>query len=114
MLVLPGPFVRVIDYVRLPRAGKQNPPALLHARPGPVKRRGQAAPRLAPALIRNHPSSGGQSMFRRLVAGLLVVGIAVALSAPAVGQDKEKDKDKKPTTGPVELKWKLEKDKVFY
>lgn len=59
-------------------------------------------------------------MFRRLVAGLLIVGAVVWLSVPAIGQDKkDAKKDDKATkgkeeTGPVELKWKLEKDKIFY
>jgi len=55
-------------------------------------------------------------MFRRLVAGLLVFGFLAATSVPALAQ-KDKDKDKKKDDKPGaagELKWKLEKDKVFY
>jgi hypothetical protein len=78
-------------------------------------------------------------LFRRLVAGLVVLGALVALSLPALGQDKDKAKDKakdkdkakaKDQDKPKEkgkeddkkvetgdsptLKWKFEKDKPFY
>src|SRR5262249_24105232 len=68
-----------------------------------------------------HPSfAGGHSMLvRRLLAGLMVLGLAVGLSLPALGQEKkDKDKDKgkdSPTGGEaVTLKWKFDKDKIFY
>jgi hypothetical protein len=52
-------------------------------------------------------------MIRRLMAGLLVLGFIAAATVPALAQkDKDKKKDDKPAAG--ELKWKLEKDKVFY
>jgi hypothetical protein len=54
---------------------------------------------------------------RRLLAGLMVLGMAVGLTLPAVGQEKDKDKGKeapKGGGGPVTLKWKFEKDKPFY
>jgi len=55
--------------------------------------------------------------YRRLLAGLLVVG-AVVIAAPAVGQDKEKKKKKKapPADAPVTLKWQFttgEKGKFY-
>lgn len=74
-------------------------------------------------------------LIRRLFAVLLVFGMLAALTLPALGREKdkdkdkdkdkgkdkdkvtEKDKDKKETTPPgdkVAIKWKLEKDKVFY
>src|SRR5262249_14565549 len=53
--------------------------------------------------------AGGLSMFRRLVAGLLVVGLVVGVYAPAIGQDKKKDE--KPAGGPIDVKWKFEKNK---
>jgi len=58
-------------------------------------------------------------MFRRLLAGLFVLGLLCGLTIPVLGQDKDKDKDKdkgkdKDTGEKVTLKWKFEKDKVFY
>src|SRR5262245_38752496 len=61
-------------------------------------------------------------LFRRLVAGLLVLGICIALTLPAIGQEKDKgkdkDKEKDKDTGKggdvVSLAWKFEKDKAFY
>jgi hypothetical protein len=60
-------------------------------------------------------------LFRRLMACLLVLGVATALAVPALGQDKDKgkgkDKDKGKTEdkgGAVTLKWKFDKDKTFY
>ncbi len=68
-------------------------------------------------------------LFRRLVAGLVVLGALAALSLPALGQDKDKAKDKdkvkdkakdkskeddKKGGTPAGLKWKFEKDKTFY
>ncbi|MFO0878066.1 MAG: DUF6263 family protein [Gemmataceae bacterium] len=56
--------------------------------------------------------------FRRLMAGLMVLGLLAALATPsASGQDKDKDKNKDKDKGggdKVTLKWKFEKDKVFY
>jgi hypothetical protein len=58
--------------------------------------------------------------FRRLVAGLLVLGICAGLTLPAIGREKDKDKgkDKDKDTGKggenVTLAWKFEKDKPFY
>jgi hypothetical protein len=77
---------------------------------------------------------GGRFMlFRRLLSCLVVLGAVVALSVPALAQDKDKAKDKdkdkpkdkataeKPGDKPadkggptVTLKWKFEKDKPFY
>lgn len=57
-------------------------------------------------------------MFRRLGAGLLVLGLVAGLTLPtAFGQDKDKgkdDKDKGKGGDKVTLAWKFEKDKVFY
>jgi hypothetical protein len=57
-------------------------------------------------------------MLRRLVAMFLVFGMVCGLSLPTVlGQDKDKGKDSKGTDKggeKVTLKWKFEKDKVFY
>jgi hypothetical protein len=56
-------------------------------------------------------------LFRRLVAGLLVLGVMAGLAAPGNAQDKDKgkdDKDKGKGGDKVTLKWKFEKDKVFY
>lgn len=58
-------------------------------------------------------------LFRRLMAGLLVLGLTAGLGFQAVAQEKGKDdksKDKGPEKGgdKVTLKWKFEKDKVFY
>jgi len=57
-------------------------------------------------------------LVRRLVAGLLVLGLAGALALPVLGQDKDKDKGKddkgKDGGEKVDLKWKFEKDKTFY
>jgi hypothetical protein len=56
-------------------------------------------------------------LFRRLIAGLLVLGVTAALSLPALAQDKGKDKDKKDDKkggDSITLKWKFEKDKPFY
>lgn len=63
-------------------------------------------------------------MSRRLMAMLLVLGLLVGFSVPAAGQDKDKDKAKakepekakEPDKGgdKVTLKWKFDKDKVFY
>lgn len=64
-------------------------------------------------------------LVRRFVAGFLVVAVAVCVALPAVGQDKDKGKDKDkdkdkakvtatPSGAKVDLKWKFDKDKVFY
>jgi len=68
-------------------------------------------------------------LFRRLMAGLLVLGVLAGLTIPAMAQDKDKgkgkdkDKDKVKEKEPGKggstdkapaLKWKFEKDKVFY
>jgi len=58
-------------------------------------------------------------MFRRLLAGLFVLGLLGGLAIPVVGQEKDKDKDKDKDKGKedgekVTLKWKFEKDKIFY
>jgi hypothetical protein len=72
-------------------------------------------------------------LVRRLLAGFLVVAVAVSLAIPAVAQDKDKakakDKDKekakekepakkdepaKATGDKVGIKWKFEKGKAFY
>ena len=70
-------------------------------------------------------------LVRRLLAGFLVVAVAVCLAIPAIAQDKDKDKDKnkdkakekepakkeepvKPSGDKVSIKWKFEKDKTFY
>src|SRR5262249_15853102 len=59
-------------------------------------------------------------LFRRLVAGLVVLGALAGLAVPVSGQDKDKgkDKDKDKDAGKggekVTLKWKFDKDKVFY
>jgi len=61
-------------------------------------------------------------LFRRLVAGLVVLGLLGGLAVPVVAQDKGKEKDKgtekakEPSKGgdKVTLKWKFEKDKVFF
>src|SRR5262249_29851923 len=61
--------------------------------------------------------SGGHSMFvRRLVAIVLVLGVLGGLAVPASGQDKDKDKDKDKGKGgdKATLKWKFDKDNVFY
>jgi hypothetical protein len=56
---------------------------------------------------------------RRLLAGLLVLGVAAGHALPLAAQDKEKgkgkDKGKEDKGGDkTTLKWKFEKDKVFY
>jgi hypothetical protein len=58
-------------------------------------------------------------LLSRLIALLVVLGTLAGLTVPALGQDKdkEKDKDKGKDTKPgeaVTLKWKFEKEKVFY
>jgi hypothetical protein len=55
-------------------------------------------------------------MLRRLMAGLLMLGMLCGLAASVVAQEKDKGKDKeKPKEGEKSvLKWKFEKDKVFY
>jgi hypothetical protein len=62
-------------------------------------------------------------MVRRLLAGLLVLGILAGLSLPVLAQekdkgkdakDKEKEKDKGPAGDKSPLKWKFTKDQVFY
>ncbi len=66
-------------------------------------------------------------MLRRLMAGLLVLGVLTGFSVQALGQDKDKDKDKAkdakdkdkdkgkvPAGDKVSLKWKFAKDQVFY
>jgi hypothetical protein len=58
-------------------------------------------------------------LVRRLMAGFLVVAVAVCLAIPAVAQDKDKKKDKekdkpKASGDKTTIKWKFEKDKVFY
>jgi len=74
-------------------------------------------------------------LFRRLVAALVVLGVLAAVSVPAALGQKEKEKGKKkdkgkkkkdkgkddgkaeedqPKKGGAALKWKFEKDKVFY
>jgi hypothetical protein len=51
---------------------------------------------------------------RRLVAIVLVLGVTWGLAVPASGQDKDKDKDKGKGGDKATLKWKFDKDKVFY
>src|SRR5262245_36343458 len=90
--------------------------------------KGSAHPQMARTCIEITLRAGGLSMFRRLVAGLLVAFLIAGTSVPVLGQ-KDKDKkaddkkkeekkdDKKKDDKPGaagELKWKLEKDKVFY
>jgi hypothetical protein len=55
-------------------------------------------------------------LFRRLVAGFLVLGLLAGLTVPAMGQGKDKDKDKDAGKGgdKVTLEWKLVKDQIFY
>ena len=63
-------------------------------------------------------------MLRRVLAGLFVLGLLGSLTLPVIGQEKDKDKDKDKDKGKdtkvekpgekVALKWKFEKDKVFY
>ena len=68
-------------------------------------------------------------LVRRLLAGFLVMAVAVCLAIPVLAQDKDKDKDKekvkdkepakkeeavKPSGDKVSIKWKFEKDKTFY
>jgi len=56
-------------------------------------------------------------LLRRLVAGLLVLGVLAGLAVPGNAQDKDKgkdDKDKGKGGDKVTLKWKFEKDKPFY
>src|SRR5690348_11222352 len=68
-------------------------------------------------------------LFRRLFAGLFMLGLMASLTLPVLAEDKDKgkDKDKKdqkddkkdkkedaPKGDAVTLKWKFEKDKVFY
>jgi hypothetical protein len=76
-----------------------------------------------------------RTLMNRLLAGFLVLGVAVSLTIPALGQDKKdekkdakkedkkeekkeakKEEKKEPEKGAagVPLKWKFEKDKVFY
>src|SRR5262245_20614462 len=49
-------------------------------------------------------------LFRRLFAGLFVLGLLSGLSLPAFAQKDDKKDDKKTVT----LAWKFEKDKAFY
>jgi hypothetical protein len=56
-------------------------------------------------------------LFRRLIAGLLVLGVLAGLAASSRAQDKDKGKDDKGKGkggDKVTLKWKFDKDKVFY
>jgi hypothetical protein len=56
--------------------------------------------------------------YRRLLAGVLVLGAVMGLAVPVSAQkdkDKRKDKDKPKDKGAkVTLTWKFEKDKTFY
>jgi hypothetical protein len=58
-------------------------------------------------------------LFRRLIAGLLVVALFSSVAVSALAQEKKDEKkpeEKKEEKGgdKVSLKWKFEKDKVFY
>src|SRR5687768_15860630 len=68
-------------------------------------------------------------LLSRLFACLLVLSVLAGLTLPALAQEKDKDKDKdakkdkdkdkdkkddKKSGDAVALKWKFEKDKVFY